>query len=446
MEFECSAEATAAEEAAQRFAVAPLESSEADIDEALARFGYPEFRPGQREAIVRVLAGQSTLVLLATGTGKSLIYQLPALLYRERGPCISLVVSPLISLMEDQVTGLPPFLRAAALHYNMTDKAKEKVAEDVKSGKLHFLLVSPEAVAGGGGVFGSLLPNLPPIAFVCIDEAHCVSHWSHNFRPSYLRLARIVRERLGVRTVLGLTATAPESLTRSVAGQLGVPGDGVIRGPLLPGNLTLTASRDGDRDNALLQMLTEGALAECDSVIVYCTRREECERVATLVRTRLQDRDLEGAERRERKTRVSVVAEPYHAGMSAFRRKTVQGHFMSGRLRVVVATVAFGMGIDKRDIRAIVHYNMPRTFESYIQEIGRAGRDGLPARGHLFLDCRGGDVRELKRHIFGNSVDRHTIRYATDSDVIQVIRTINFFTTLHSTFLITGYKSDCCVC
>jgi len=378
------------------------------IYDALKKFGYDGFRPGQEEGILRILRGESSLVLLATGSGKSLIYQLPAYLYAEKFNALTIVVSPLVSLMEDQVTGLPPFLRAAALHYNLSQKLKDRVVEQVKEGRLHFLLVSPEAVAGGGGIFGSLIQHLPPIAFVCIDEAHCVSQWSHNFRPSYLRLCKVVREKLGVGTILGLTATAPERTIASVAEQLGVPGEGVIRGPLLPTNLSLSVSKDKDRTAALLEMLgDDGSLGDCSSVIIYCTRREVCEQVATYLRIKFQERDIQA---NKGKSRTSATAEPYHAGMSPSRRKTVQNHFMSGKLRVVVATVAFGMGIDKSDIRAIVHYNMPKTFESYIQEIGRAGRDGLPARCHLFLGTEGSDLSELKRHIHSNSIDKFTLR------------------------------------
>ena len=184
--------------------------NETEIYEALKLFGHDSFRNGQFEAISKILQGESTLVLLATGSGKSLIYQLPAYMLAEKTRCITIVVSPLVSLMEDQIVGLPSFIKAGTLHYNQTSVQRNKVVDQIKSGKLHFLLISPETLAGGGGLFGSLIKDLPPIAFVCIDEAHCVSQWSHNFRPAYLRLCKVIREKLGVRTILGLTATAPE--------------------------------------------------------------------------------------------------------------------------------------------------------------------------------------------------------------------------------------------
>ena len=388
-------------------------------------FDFEEFRQGQTEAILRILRGQSTLVLLSTGAGKSLVYQLPAYLYGRQSECITLVVSPLVSLMEDQVAGLPPGLKAACLHSNQTETQRSRVVDLVKKRKLHFLLVSPEALAGGGGgggFFASLIKDLPPIAFVCVDEAHCVSQWSHNFRPAYLRLCRVIRERLGVRTILGLTATAPESTIRDVAENLWVDAaSGVVRGELMPRNLVLSVSKDEDPDRALIRLLHGERFACCDSIIVYCTRREVCERLAVIIRTAMQEEDLKkkagdaAGTKGSRRKRLSLTAEAYHAGLSAYRRKTVQNSFMGGKLRVVVATVAFGMGIDKPDIRAVIHYNMPKTFESYIQEIGRAGRDGKPAHCHLFLSyATGQDLNELRRHIYANSVDEQTVRKLLD--------------------------------
>ncbi|XP_058838273.1 ATP-dependent DNA helicase Q4-like isoform X1 [Topomyia yanbarensis] len=387
-----------------------------EIFDALRMFGHTQFRAGQERAIMRVLSGISTLVTLSTGSGKSLCYQLPAYIYRKHRKCVVLVISPLVSLMEDQVHGVPDFLNAQCLHTNQTPKVREKTMAAIASGELDVLLISPEAVVSGekSTGFGSLLRQLPPIAFACIDEAHCVSQWSHNFRPSYLMICRVLKEKLGVRTILGLTATATYQTRHSIVEHLGIPDgtNGIISDIPLPDNLILTVSKDPNRDAALLNLLRSDRFSVLHSIIVYCTRRDECERIAGFLRTCFQETqraEMESTASKKRK-RLNYTAEPYHAGLPSYRRKTIQNAFMSGDLRIVVATIAFGMGINKSDIRAIIHYNMPKNFESYVQEVGRAGRDGEISHCHLFLDNKGNDKNELKRHIYANSIDRHVIR------------------------------------
>lgn len=406
-----------------------------EVYEALQDFGYKSFRPGQETAIMRILSGLSTLVVLSTGMGKSLCYQLPAYLYAQRSKCITLVVSPLVSLMDDQLSGLPSKLKAACIHSNMSKKQRETAIEKVKAGEVHVLLLSPEALVGGGHSGSGCLPpadQLPPVAFACIDEAHCVSEWSHNFRPCYLRLCKVLRDRLGVRCLLGLTATATLSTALDIARHLDISDqEGIaVRSAAVPHNLQLSVSMDRDKDQALVSLLKGERFGALESVIVYCTRREETSRIAALLRTCLQgvvlresskpapnDEDdnpvgkkKKALARKKIRKPLKWIAEAYHAGMSASERRRVQNNFMCGELRVVVATVAFGMGLDKSDVRGIVHYNMPKSFESYVQEIGRAGRDGHPAHCHLFLDPEGADLHELRRHIYADTVDYYTVK------------------------------------
>uniref|UniRef100_A0A672Z955 DNA 3'-5' helicase n=1 Tax=Sphaeramia orbicularis TaxID=375764 RepID=A0A672Z955_9TELE len=404
----------------------------AEVFAGLRDLGYQSFRPGQEEAIMRILSGLSTLVVLSTGMGKSLCYQLPAYLYAQRSKCITLVISPLVSLMDDQLSGLPTRLKAACIHSNMTMKQREAAIEKVKSGDVCVLLLSPEALVGGGGSGSGCLPSaqeLPPVAFACIDEAHCVSEWSHNFRPCYLRLCKVLRERLGVQCLLGLTATATMSTALDIARHLDISDeDGIaVRSAAVPPNLNLSVSVDREKDQALVSLLRGDRFGCLDSIIVYCTKRDETVRVAALLRTCLQgvvvkenkqitnsinpagQKKKELARKKIRKP-LKWQAESYHAGLSASERRRVQNNFMCGELRIVVATVAFGMGLDKSDVRGIIHYNMPKSFESYVQEIGRAGRDGEPAHCHLFLDPEGEDLHELRRHIYADTMDYYTVK------------------------------------
>ncbi|KAM9838217.1 ATP-dependent DNA helicase Q4 [Aulostomus maculatus] len=412
-----------------------VQATPAEVFSALRDLGYQSFRPGQEEAIMRILSGLSTLVVLSTGMGKSLCYQLPAYLYAQRSNCMTLVISPLVSLMDDQLSGVPAKLKAACIHSNMTMKQREAVIEKVKAGQVCVLLLSPEALVGGGSSGSGCLPSaqdLPPVAFACIDEAHCVSEWSHNFRPCYLRLCKVLRERLGVQCLLGLTATATLSTALDIAQHLGINDqDGIaVRSAAVPANLHLSVSMDREKDQALVSLLKGDRFGCLDSIIVYCTRREETTRVAALLRTCLQgvlvkeNHQISGSQtqsnsigqkkkeqaRKKIRKPLKWQAESYHAGLSASERRRVQNNFMCGELRVVVATVAFGMGLDKSDVRGIIHYNMPKSFESYVQEIGRAGRDGEPAHCHLFLDPEGGDLHELRRHIYADTVDYYTVK------------------------------------
>ena len=325
----------------------------------LQYFGHDAFRPGQQEVVERLMAGRPVLAIFPTGGGKSLCYQLPALAIDG----LTLVVSPLIALMRDQVDALQARGIAAARLDSTLDVDEEKsLITRLDAGEIKLLYVAPERFANDR--FRKNLKRWNP-QMAAIDEAHCIAEWGHNFRPDYLKLARILR-RMKIPRILALTATATPAVARDIRRIFRIVKEDEIRLPFHRPNLELrvTTCVPDERKAILLDRVKgiDGA------VVVYVTRQETAEEVATFL------------------SRNDVSARAYHAGLRADFRARAQQAFMAGETRVMVATIAFGMGIDKGDIRGVIHYNLPKSLENLVQETGRAGRDGLPARCEI-LAC-----------------------------------------------------------
>jgi len=332
----------------------------ADLSAYLERFGLQSFRPGQREVIEAIADGHHCLCIMPTGGGKSLCYQLPAVM-RDG---VTLVVSPLIALMKDQVDSMHALgIRATFLNSSLTFGEQRERSEALAAGEYDLVYVAPERFRSRA--FFELVRNAN-VNLLAIDEAHCVSEWGHDFRPSYARLGQI-RERLGNPQTIALTATATPTVRDDVVKTLGLEDPKAFVTGFGRPNLSFSvATPSGERakEEALLEILTETP----GSGIIYAATRKKCEELMELLSS-------------EYAGTVGV----YHAGLLPDDRRRVQEEFMSGDLSVIVATNAFGMGIDKSDLRFVVHYNMPGSLEAYYQEAGRAGRDGLDSKCMLLF-------------------------------------------------------------
>ncbi len=345
------------------------------------QFGLQTFRPGQEQVIERLLAGKSAAAVFPTGAGKSLCYQLPALLF----PHLTVVVSPLIALMKDQIDALARRgIDAVRLDSTLSNEAFRDGMQRIRSGKTKLLYVAPERFFNER--FRESLAGMK-ISLFAIDEAHCISQWGHNFRPDYLKLGPLARQYEAER-ILALTATATPQVLEDICAGLGMEPEAAVRTTFHRGNLILQASvhTESSRDATLLEHLK----ADCDGPrLVYVTLQKTAERLA------------------DELTAAGLDARAYHAGMQDEMREEIQNWFMTHDRAIVIATIAFGMGIDRANIRAVYHYNLPKSLENYAQEIGRAGRDGQDSHCHLMIVPE--DRTVLDNFIYGDTPTRGAI-------------------------------------
>jgi ATP-dependent DNA helicase RecQ len=328
------------------------------LDVLRGTFGYESFRPGQEKVINAVLAGRDCIAVMPTGAGKSLTFQIPAKIMSGA----ALVISPLISLMKDQVDALlGKGFRATVINSTVSFEERRKRLGGLRRGELDLVYLAPEALEG---TLRDFLQDCP-IKLVVVDEAHCISSWGHDFRPAYRKLSGL-KSQLGDVPILALTATATRKVAADIIRQLGMVKPEGFKGSFFRPNLRIICQKKGGGRDLRRELADYIRRRPGESGIIYCMTRRNVESVAEYLRGK------------------GVGAEAYHAGMPDKDRTRVQDDFLSGKTPVAVATIAFGMGIDKPDVRFVIHRDMPKSIESYVQEIGRAGRDGRPSDCLLF--------------------------------------------------------------
>lgn len=353
-------------------------------------FGFASFRPGQAEVVHAIAEGRSAAAIFPTGSGKSLCYQLSAL----HLPDLTLVVSPLLALMQDQLKFLAQKgIAAASIDSTQSREASVEVMNGVRAGQIKILMVSVERL--NNERFRNFMSQVP-ISLLVVDEAHCISEWGHNFRPDYLKLPQY-RQEFNINQTLLLTATATPQVIQDMGQKFGIQSNDVILTGFYRANLNLAVQgvKTEDKVDCLAEWLN-GRIHQ--SGIVYVTLQQTAEQVAEQLRQR------------------NIAAHAYHAGMDSERRQSIQQQFMAGELGIIVATIAFGMGIDKSDIRFVVHYDLPKSIENYAQEIGRAGRDGNPS--DCLVLANGDNLNVLENFVYGDTPERAAIDHVL-SDISQ---------------------------